>query len=62
MALEAETLSKAALLSGPEQGRGLLSEHGGMLVHDDGQVEIAGPRQAKLVGRRSGLPGAPIAA
>ena len=61
-ALEAETLSKAALLSGPEQGRRLLSEYGGMLVHDDGRVEIAGPRQAKLVGRRSGLPGASLAA
>ncbi len=61
-ALEAETLSKTALLSGPERGRQLLSEHGGMLVHDDGHVEIAGPRQAKLVGRRSGLPGATIAA
>lgn len=55
-ALEAETLSKAALLSGPELGRELLAEHGGMLVHDDGHVEIAGPRQAKLVGRRSVLP------
>ena len=55
-ALEAETLSKAALLSGPEVGHDLLAEYGGMLVHDDGQVEIAGPRAAKLVGRRSGLP------
>jgi hypothetical protein len=27
-----------------------------MLVHDDGHVEIAGPRRAKLVGRRSVLP------
>jgi thiamine biosynthesis lipoprotein len=61
-ALEAETLSKAALLSGPHRGRELLSEHGGMLVHDDGHVEIAGPLRAKLVGRRSGLPGASVAA
>jgi FAD:protein FMN transferase len=63
-ALEAETLSKAALLSGPECGRELLAEHGGMLVHDDGRVELAGPAQPKLVGKRSGVPaaGGPIAA
>ncbi len=53
-ALEAETLSKAALLSGPERGRELLSEFGGMFVRDDGRVEIAGPVEPKLIGRRSG--------
>ncbi|HMA26722.1 MAG TPA: FAD:protein FMN transferase [Solirubrobacterales bacterium] len=53
-ALEAETLSKAALLSGPKRGRELISEHGGMLVHDDGRIEIAGSVQPRLVGRRSG--------
>jgi FAD:protein FMN transferase len=56
-ALEAETLSKAALLSGPGRGLELISEYGGMLVHDDGRVEVAGPVEAKLVGRRSGSPG-----
>ncbi|MGA9635455.1 MAG: FAD:protein FMN transferase, partial [Solirubrobacterales bacterium] len=56
-ALEAETISKAALLSGPDFGRELISELGGMLVHDDGSVEIAGPVEPKLVGRRSGLLG-----
>jgi thiamine biosynthesis lipoprotein len=61
-ALEAETLSKAALLSGPNLGRPLLSEHGGMLVHDDGHVEIAGPLRAKLVGRRSGQPSTSVTA
>jgi FAD:protein FMN transferase len=61
-ALEAETISKAVLLSGPARGRELLAEHGGMLVHDDGHLEIVGPRQAKLVGRRSGLPDASAAA
>ena len=61
-ALEAETLSKAALLSGPDHGCELLSEHGGMLVHDDGHVEIVGPLTAKLVGRRSGRPDASVAA
>jgi len=42
-AVEAETLAKAALLSGPEGGRKALAERGGMLVHDDGRVEAAGP-------------------
>jgi thiamine biosynthesis lipoprotein len=42
-ALEAETLSKAALLSGPERGRQLLAERGGLLVHDSGRVELVGP-------------------
>jgi thiamine biosynthesis lipoprotein len=39
-ALEAETLSKLALLSGPDQARRVLAEHGGVLVHDDGEVEV----------------------
>jgi thiamine biosynthesis lipoprotein len=42
-ALEAETLSKAALLSGPERGRELLAGQGGLLVHDSGWVEPVGP-------------------
>jgi thiamine biosynthesis lipoprotein len=42
-ALEAETFSKAALLSGPERGRELLAEQGGLLVHDSGRVELIGP-------------------
>jgi thiamine biosynthesis lipoprotein len=42
-ALEAETLSKAALLSGPLGGRQLLAQRGGMMVHDNGQVEPVGP-------------------
>ncbi|MGE5408090.1 MAG: FAD:protein FMN transferase [Syntrophothermus sp.] len=42
-ALEAETLSKLALLSGPEGGRAALAEHGGLLVHDSGRVEPVGP-------------------
>jgi thiamine biosynthesis lipoprotein len=41
-ALEAETLSKAALLSGPEAGRELLAPLGGVLIHDDGHVELVG--------------------
>jgi len=42
-AVEAETFSKAALLSGPERGREVLSERGGLLVHDGGRVEPVGP-------------------
>jgi thiamine biosynthesis lipoprotein len=42
-ALEAETLSKAALLSGPERGREILAERGGMLIHDGGRAELVGP-------------------
>lgn len=42
-AVEAETLSKAALLSGPDGGRVALAERGGFLVHDSGRVEAVGP-------------------
>lgn len=42
-AVEAETLSKSALLAGPERGRELLSDRGGLLVHDSGRVELVGP-------------------
>lgn len=41
-ALEAETLSKAALLSGPLRARAVLAEHGGLIVRDDGEVEEIG--------------------
>ncbi|MFL5780032.1 MAG: FAD:protein FMN transferase [Thermoleophilaceae bacterium] len=41
-ALEAETASKQALLSGPEGARRLLAQRGGVLVHDDGEVEVVG--------------------
>ena len=41
-ALEAATLSKAALLLGPEGARRALAAHGGLVVHDDGDVELIG--------------------
>jgi thiamine biosynthesis lipoprotein len=41
-ALEAETLSKIAVLLGPEGARRALAAHGGLLVHDDGDVELIG--------------------
>ncbi len=42
-ALEAEVLAKAALLSGANAARELLAERGGLIVHDDGDVELVGP-------------------
>jgi thiamine biosynthesis lipoprotein len=41
-ALEAETLSKAALLSGPDRAREVLAQYGGALIHDEGAVELVG--------------------
>jgi thiamine biosynthesis lipoprotein len=42
-ALEAETLSKMALLLGPPGAREVLAEQGGLIVHDDGDLEPIGP-------------------
>jgi thiamine biosynthesis lipoprotein len=45
-ALDAEALAKAALLSGPAAGRRLLRDrHGGVLVHDDGAVDLVERRR-----------------
>ena len=52
-ALEAETLSKLALLGGPGAARRLLAEHGGMIVHDSGAVEAIGPLRGSF--ERSGV-------
>lgn len=38
--LEAETLAKAAFLSGPEKGAEILAGRGGVLVLDDGSVQV----------------------
>ena len=46
-AVEAETLSKAALLSGPDGAREVLAEQGGFIVHDSGRVEAVGPLAAQ---------------
>jgi thiamine biosynthesis lipoprotein len=45
-ALEAETLAKVALLSGAAGGRRVLQSHGGVLVHEDGDVEVVGDAAA----------------
>lgn len=42
-AVSAETLAKFAFLSGPEGARRVLDEHGGLFVHDSGEVEAVGP-------------------
>jgi thiamine biosynthesis lipoprotein len=41
-ALDAETLAKMAFLSGPEGAREILASHGGLIVLDDGSVELFG--------------------
>ncbi len=42
-ALEAETLTKMALLLGADGAHEVLAEHGGVLIHDSGSVEAVGP-------------------
>ncbi len=51
-ALEAETLSKMALLLGPEGARNVLAEHGGLIVHDSGEVEAIGCLSEQIDSRR----------
>ncbi len=41
--VEAETLAKAALLSGADGARALLSDSGGVIFHEDGEAEPVGP-------------------
>ena len=45
-ALEAETLAKMAFLSGPAGARDVLARHGGLIVLDDGTVELCGALEA----------------
>jgi len=54
-AAEAETLAKAALLSGPDGGGAILAARGGLLVHDSGLVETIGPLKRGIrFSRRAG--------
>jgi thiamine biosynthesis lipoprotein len=48
-ALEAETLAKTALLSGPAAARRILRRLGGALVHDDGRLELVGSVRPRAV-------------
>jgi FAD:protein FMN transferase len=52
-ALEAETLSKMALLLGADRARDVLAEQGGVIVHDSGEVEAIGPLRSGLRSSRS---------
>jgi thiamine biosynthesis lipoprotein len=47
-ALEAETLAKQALLLGPAHAPGVLARSGGVLVHDDGDVQVVEPAVMRL--------------
>ncbi len=49
-ALEAETLSKMALLLGAEGAREALARCGGVLFHEDGEVEPVGPIDGSIAG------------
>jgi FAD:protein FMN transferase len=51
-ALQAETLSKMALLQGPDGARRVLSRHGGVIVHDSGEVETIGPLELTVAAAR----------
>lgn len=48
-ALLAETAAKAALLSGPEAGRTVLSVHGGVIVEYDGAAAVISPERKKVL-------------
>jgi FAD:protein FMN transferase len=48
--VEAETLAKTALLSGPARGLRVLEPEGGALVLDDGEVLLAGPLRERARG------------
>ena len=48
--VEAETLAKVALLSGPLRGLRVLEPEGGALVLDDGEVVLAGPLRERVRG------------
>jgi FAD:protein FMN transferase len=54
-ALEAETLSKMALLLGPEGARDVLAERGGVVIHDSGEVEAIGPIDGSMAGAPAGV-------
>ncbi len=57
-ALEAETLSKMALLLGAEGAREVLAGRGGVIIHDSGEAEPVGPlptRAGNLATPRAGV-------
>ena len=54
-ALEAETLAKQALLSGPTRARAVLENFGGVIVTDDHEIEAVGPVADHLQASAIGL-------
>ena len=50
-ALEAETLAKTALLSGPARAARILARYGGLVVHDDGDIQLEGRLRPRVVVR-----------
>lgn len=54
-ALHAETLAKTAFLRGPEGARRLLRRRGGVIVHEDGDVEVIAPSEHTMRVRRQAL-------
>ena len=61
-ALEAETLAKAALLSGPEGARRILAGFGGLIVHESCEVEVIGRVSIKFRIPEIGTPKRKVAA
>jgi thiamine biosynthesis lipoprotein len=55
-ALEAETLAKTALLSGPQAGVEVLRPGGGALILDDGELVLTGPLAAPASGPHLPVP------
>jgi thiamine biosynthesis lipoprotein len=55
-ARQAETIAKAAFLSGPEGARAWLARHGGVFVRDDGETELIGLRTRRKPGVRFRMP------
>ena len=54
-ALEAEVLAKTALLSGPGAAARVLTRYGGLVVHDDGDIELFGSfRPRRIIRVRNG--------
>lgn len=54
-ALQAETLAKTAFLRGPEGARRLLRRRGGVIVHEDGDVEVIAAGEHTMRVRRQAL-------
>lgn len=61
-ALEAETISKAAVLSGPDAASGVLAPYGGLFVTDEGEVHVTPAPAERHVRLRPAAASAELAA